>query len=128
MSERDGARHALTIGLTSRDVYGQPPMIQSTKLLKHLRAEGWDLVRTDAPPDLRPQPVSWLDFEDRIEGLIATGIATTRSRTSSAIGELGLNPTEVRAVVIEQHTVRVYRWSDVSHAQTIPILEDPCEE
>lgn len=116
------AKHMLTMGLASEPVYNKAPRIQATRLMEHFDHEGWELVKVDAR-DLHPDPGPWLEFEDVNEGLLADGIATSRSRTSAAIAELGLDPTEVRAVVIEARTVHVYRHSDRVTRQTMPIID-----
>lgn len=116
------AKHMLTMGLASGPVYGMTPRVQATRLLEHFDLEGWELVKTTATRP-HPDPGSWLGFEDVNEGLLADGIATTRTRTSAAIAELGLVPTEVRAVVIESNVIHVYRYNDRVTRQTMPIID-----
>lgn len=116
------AKHMLTMGLASEPVYGRTPRVQATRLLEHFDIEGWELVKQTASRP-HPDPGTWLEFEDVNEGLLADGIATTRTRTSAAIAELGLDPTEVRAVVIEDRTVHVYRYTDRVTRQTMPIID-----
>lgn len=69
----------------------------------------------------RPDPATWTDYESR---LIDDGIATTRNRTDAALRSLGLEPAEIRAVVIERDWLRIYRWTDTATAQTMPILKE----
>lgn len=72
----------------------------------------------------RPDPPTWLVFSKTIMDDPQGPIAVTRDRTASAIEVLGLEPDEVRAVVIEPTHIRVFRWSDRVTAQTMPILPD----
>src|SRR5689334_21615049 len=87
----------------------------------HLLADDRELVARKvitAPKD----PPSWEHFKP---SLVDDGIATTRARTDAAIQALHLEPAEVRAVVIEDNLIRVYRYTDrTTLAQTMPILED----
>lgn len=126
MSEAPSAlRHSMTMALIAAAEL--PPGRQVHVVLESLERDGWHHTRETAPVDLRPEPNSWTEYHDQREGLVATGIATTPERTTAAMAELGLDPSEVRAVVIERHAVRVFRYSDRKRAQTMPIitLEDP---
>lgn len=75
-------------------------------------------------PKQQPEPPSWLAFVDRLPTDVDP-VAITRNRTRAALEALGLRPSDVRAVVIEQDYLRVYRWTDRTEvAQTVPVLED----
>ena len=121
-NDHSAVKHDLTMIFTEGDMRNQAPRLQALHLLEHLEARGWELVKRDAR-SLHPDPDSWLEFVNVNEGLLADGIATSRTRTSSAIAELGLDPSEVRAVVIETNVVHVYRWSNKPKRQTLPIIE-----
>lgn len=71
----------------------------------------------------RPDPPTWLRFATTLDD--TEPVAVTRNRTEQAIEHLGLEPSEVRAVVIEHDWLRVYRWTDRTTAQTLPVLEEP---
>lgn len=77
----------------------------------------------------RPDPPSWLRFSKVIEedptGKPEPPIAVTRNRTEAAMTALGLDPREVRAVVIERDELRVYSYRDRGEwGQTMPIMPD----
>lgn len=85
------------------------------------------------PVQIGREAQAWDATKDRIGRLIDEGIATTRNRTHAAMRALGLNPTEVRALVIEHDSIRVYRYDPTvsdktghrpSIPQTMPILEE----
>lgn len=104
----------------------KPPRVLAGLVADHLA--GLDLLTDELEPEIRwvpetrPDPPSWLHLKER---LIDEGVATTLRRTRMAIEALDLDPDEVRAVVIEQGWLRVYRWTDpTTTAQTVPILED----
>lgn len=79
-----------------------------------------------------PDPEAWVEFRQRlqsdpIEAMVDAGVATTRNRTHNAFRALGLDPTTVRAVVIEHDWLRIYRYdppasNQPSVPQTVPIL------
>lgn len=106
------------------------PRVQARLVLELLGAQ---------PAKPAPKPVvaplrsseAWDEARTRIEAdplgkLVDQGVATTRNRTHAAFRALGLEPAEVRAVVIEHDWLRVYyhdRPSQPSVPQTVPILD-----
>lgn len=130
MSAQDRVLTALT-GLLA-DERLRPPRVVARKVLDLLA--GLDALAAEPEPTKdagrlvtlpkRQEPPSWLAFVDRLD-TNETPIAVTRNRTSAALEALGLRPEDVRAVVIEQDFIRVYRWGDRTEvAQTMPVLED----
>lgn len=131
MSTQDRALNAL-IGLLIDEKH-KPPRVIARKALDLL--DSLDMLAAKPAPaketgqlvtlaKRRQEPPSWLAFVDRLD-TNETPIAVTRNRTSAALEALGLRPEDVRAVVIEQDFIRVYRWSDRTEvAQTMPVLED----
>ena len=130
MSTQDRALNAL-IGLLIDEKH-KPPRVIARKALDLL--DSLDMLAAEPKPAKdagrlvtlakRQEPPSWLAFVDRLD-TNETPIAVTRNRTSAALEALGLRPEDVRAVVIEQDWIRVYRWSDRTEvAQTMPVLED----
>lgn len=105
------------------------PRVQARLVLELLGAQ---------PAKPAPKPVvplrsaeAWDEARTRIEAdplgkLVDQGVATTRNRTHAAFRALGLEPAEVRAVVIEHDWLRVYyhdRPAQPSVPQTVPILD-----
>lgn len=121
-TEASALKHSMAMALIA--ARGLPPGRQVPVVLEALERDGWGFYRGQAAAEERPDPESWTRFVSRTEQLLATGVATSRERTTAAIAELGLNPAEIRAVVIEQQQVRVYRYSDKHLAQTMPIIEE----
>lgn len=130
MSAQDRALNAL-IGLLIDEKH-KPPRVIARKALDLL--DSLDMLAAEPKPAKdagrlvtlakRQEPPSWLAFVDRLD-TNETPIAVTRNRTRAALEALGLRPEDVRAVVIEQDFIRVYRWSDRTEvAQTMPVLED----
>lgn len=131
MSAQDRVLTALT-GLLA-DERLRPPRVVARKVLDLL--DSLDMLAAEPKPakdagrlvtlaKRRQEPPSWLAFVDRLD-TSEVPIAVTRNRTSAALEALGLRPEDVRAVVIEQDWIRVYRWSDRTEvAQTMPVLED----
>lgn len=131
MTPQDRALNALT-GLLA-DERLRPPRVVARKVLDLL--DSLDMLAAEPEPvkeagrlvtlpKRRQEPPSWLAFVDRLD-TSEVPIAVTRNRTTSALEALGLRPEDVRAVVIEQDFIRVYRWSDRTEvAQTMPVLED----
>lgn len=116
-------------------VYRRPPRVQAPRIVEQLEQAGW-LITRDPDRHAREQaataleayledPPSWDAFSDRIIDLLANGTAVDRPTVEAALTVLRLDPDEVRAVVIEQHTMHVYRWSDTRRGQTVPILKEP---
>lgn len=90
-----------------------------------------------AKPDGAPvvvrkvDPPRWTKYAERNARLLEQGVATTRNRTNAAIEALGLDPLEVRAVVIEPNVVHVFRWTDARERLGVglPIVPDePLED
>jgi hypothetical protein len=106
------------------------PRVQARLALELIKAAGTGRPPPPVTPvEDRPDPAIWTEAVERIEAdpfrrLVDSGVATTRNRTHAAIRALGLDPTEVRALVVEHDFIRVYRWTDRDHAQTLPILEE----
>lgn len=105
------------------------PRVQARLVLELLDAQP---AKPVAPkPVVTRSSVAWDEARTRIEvdplgKLVDQGIATTRNRTHAAFRALGLEPAEVRAVVIEHDWLRVYyhdRPSQPSVPQTVPILD-----
>lgn len=97
------------------------------ELVRHLGSQHEQILITPAEDRTEPEP--WVEFASRLRTdplprLVEQGIATTRNRTNAAMTVLGLDPHEVRAVVIEHDTLRVFRWTDRTCAQTVPIIEE----
>lgn len=120
---------ASLVGLLT-DEGRKPPRVLARKIAEHLQA--LDLL-ADPVPDApaggelvrirrRGEPGPWLRFADTLPDDVP--VAVTRNRTDAALTHLGLVPVEVRAVVIEQDWLRVFRWTDRTTAQTMPILEE----
>lgn len=102
------------------------PRVQATAVLREL-GDALVPVATDEGVELRrPEPPRWARYAERNAPLLAAGVATTRNRTHEAIRSLGLEPEEIRAVVIEADTVHVFRWTDAGTRVGIglPIVED----
>jgi hypothetical protein len=115
----------------------KPRRVQARLVAELVETDQERHLDTDAPPDTitdksRPDPKAWVQFRKRLNddpfgALVDAGVATTRNRTHAALHALGLDPTEVRAVVIEHDSLRVYRYDTHNQAsvpQTVPILED----
>lgn len=130
MSAQDRALNALTGLLTDERL--RPPRVVARKVLDLL--DSLDMLAAAPEPateagqlvtlSKQQEPPSWLTFVDRLPAGVDP-IAVTRNRTRSALEALGLRPEDVRAVVIEQDFLRVYRWADRTEAaQTMPVLED----
>lgn len=126
------ARDALVGVLT--DNARKPPRVLAKLVADHLDALG--LLDHPEPTRIgdegslvlmgrRPEPPSWLRFARTLDD--EPPVAVTRNRTDTALRHLGLDPTEVRAVVVERDYLRVYRWTDrtESSGQTMPILKEP---
>lgn len=103
------------------------PRVQARLVMEALAAKDGAPV-TVLPTD-RPDPAPWVDFNERMttqqQRLVDEGFATTRNRTHAAITALDLDPAEVRALVVEHDFIRVFRWTDRSASQTLPIIEEP---
>lgn len=95
------------------------------RVLANLVVQLLDAPRT-VPEAPKPEPARWTKYAERNEQWLRDGIAITRNRTSAAKKALGLDPNEVRAVVIEPHVVHVFRWTDAGERVGIglPIIDD----
>lgn len=118
-AESGAAKHSLVMALAETETLR--PGRRAARLLEHLEAQGWELVRR-RQPQARPEPDPWGDYRSINAKLLGEGIAVSRTMTSAAMCELGLNPDEIRAVVIEPTTVHVFRHSDRTTHQHMPIL------
>lgn len=100
------------------------PRVQANILVQLLQSRRPDTDEDDWYDE--PEPPRWAKYVERNAPLLEDGIATTRNRTREAMHALGLDPNEVRAVVIEPFTMHVFRWTDTTTRVGIgqPILED----
>lgn len=103
------------------DNHRRPARIVANKIVQLL-----DKPAEPTPLPNLPEPARWAKYAARNQALLDSGIATTRNRTRAAMEALGLEPNEVRAVVIEPHVIFVFRWTDQNERVGIgvPILED----
>lgn len=104
----------------------RPPRVQAVAVLRELNG-AVDTVEVDGEPVVRrPEPPRWAKYAERNAPLLEAGVATTRNRTAAAMVALGLEPHEVRAVVIEPSVIHVFRWTDARSnvGMGIPIVED----
>lgn len=127
---------AALVGLLA-DEGRKPPRVLARKIADHLDALGLlaspsELGDDDDEPEgqlvlmgQRPEPPTWLRFAATLDDEDEAPVAVTRNRTEKAMRHLGLDPSQVRAVVVEHDFLRVFRWSDRTAAQTMPILEEP---
>lgn len=128
---------AALVGLLA-DEGRKAPRVVARKVAEHLHHLGL-LVDDTGPVEVsgghivyggkRPDPPSWLRFSKVIEqdptGKPEPPIAVTRNRTEAAMTALGLDPREVRAVVIERDELRVYAYTDRTEwGQLMPIMPD----
>lgn len=122
MSFLEDTRLRDLIAAVLEDNHRRPVRVQANKVMQLL----------EAPPAVpgrlpsRPDPARWVKYAERNRALLDAGIATTRNRTRAAMEALGLEPNEVRAVVIEPHTVHVFLWTDQGERVGIgqPIIEE----
>lgn len=100
------------------------PRVQANLVMQLL---GRPVALAEDPTPLVPvDPPRWSKYAERNAQWLEDGVATTRNRSDAAIAALGLEPHEVRAVVIEPCTVHVFRWADRSERVGIglPIIEE----
>lgn len=104
----------------------RPPRVQAAAILREL-GDSVEPAKEDEGPVLRRvQPPRWARYVERNAPLLEAGVATTRNRTRGAMEALGLEPDEIRAVVIEAHQIHVFKWTDArTHVGVgLPIVED----
>lgn len=105
----------------------KPARVQTRLVLdaiRHLLAAD-DAETVEAAP--LPETLEWRSFRQRLDqdphgSLVDFGLATTRNRTHGAYRALGLDPHDIRAVVIEPDQIRVYPYRKSSYG--LPILEE----
>jgi hypothetical protein len=102
---------------------------KAPRVVANLVVQLLDAPATAAPPEPTPLPVEparWAKYAERNARWLEDGIATTRNRTEAAMVALGLEPHEVRAVVIEPNVVHIFRWADRGTRVGIglPIIEE----
>lgn len=102
------------------------PRVQANVVLQLLRP-----VKSSETPAPKVDPPRWTKWAERNAQWLRDGIAVTRNRTTAAVTALGLDPAEVRAVVIEPDVMHVFRWTDARERLGVgmPIVpDDPLEE
>lgn len=104
----------------------RPPRVQATAILRELNGAVEAKVDGDEVVVRRPEPPRWARYAERNAPLLAAGVATTRNRTRMAMEALGLEPDEIKAVVIERDVIHVFKWTDQSTRVGVglPIVED----
>lgn len=104
----------------------RPPRVQAAAILRELGGQVQATETGDEVTVTRVDPPRWAKYVERNAPLLAAGVATTRNRTRGAMEVLGLEPDQVRAVVIEPDVIHVFRWADarVNVGMGTPIVED----
>jgi hypothetical protein len=103
------------------------PRVQANLVVQLVQGRRPVLAEAVAEPvDVQPDPPRWSKYAERNAKWLEDGIATTRNRTHAAMTALGLDPNEVRAVVIEPDVVHIFRWADRGTRVGIglPIIEE----
>lgn len=105
------------------DNHRRPVRVQANAVVNAIRGREGTAPPPAAPP---PEPPRWSRYAERNAKLLNAGVATTRNRVEAAMHALGLEPHEIRAVVIEPSTIHVFRWTDGAERIGIglPIVPD----
>lgn len=107
----------------------KPPRVQANVVVQLIESyrppSSPEVVAAPKPTKGQRDPARWVKYAERNAALLDEGIATTRNRTVAAMAALGLDPVEVRAVVIEPNVIHVFRWTDAGErlGVGVPILD-----